>query len=111
MHFLQALWKEIVPSTRIMAVYFCAFFVVFNILRKLTACNPKQPWWRKDSLTDIIYFFLVPVGTRFVRIFFIGILFSFLLLGGRSSEQIFRFLRQGYGPLGTMPIWLQAGIV
>ena len=52
-----------------------ALALVFTVLAHFWACNPGKPWWRKRELvTDICYWFFVPV---FARIFRIG------LAGGR----------------------------
>ncbi len=103
---LPVIWH----TTLVLGIWFCVFMVIFTILWKLQACNPEHPWWRKDSLTDVAYFFLMPVGTRFVRIFFItgGI---YLFLRGQSRETLVHFVQHGYGPLSALPIWAQAAIV
>ena len=39
-----------------------ALAVVFAVLSHFWACNPGEPWWRKRELvTDICYWFFVPV--------------------------------------------------
>ena len=49
-----------------------ALALVFTVLSHFWACNPGKPWWRKRELiTDICYWFFVPV---FARIFRIGLL-------------------------------------
>ena len=49
-----------------------ALGLVFTVLSHFWACNPGKPWWRKSELiTDICYWFFVPV---FGRIFRIGLL-------------------------------------
>ena len=36
--------------------------VVFTVLTHFWACNPGKPWWRKRELvTDICYWFFVPL--------------------------------------------------
>ena len=53
---------KIVPVTLGLAV-------VFSVLSYFWACNPGNPWWRKKELvTDICYWFFVPLITRVVRI-------------------------------------------
>ena len=42
--------------------------LVFSVLTHFWACNPGKPWWRKRELvTDICYWFFVPVFARDVR--------------------------------------------
>src|SRR5207237_9439412 len=61
--------EKVVPITIGLAV-------VFPVLSHFWACNPGVPWWRKlELVTDICYWFIVPV---FARVFLIGL----LVLGG-----------------------------
>ncbi len=100
----------ILQSSLILFVWLCAFFVVFSLLPKIGACNKGQRWWRKDSLTDIAYYFMIPILTRFVRILFMGA-GIFFVFHGKSNETIGQYLENGFGPLGALPIWLQAAII
>ena len=46
-----------------------ALGIVFALLTHWSACNPGHPWWRKrEIVTDVCYWFLVPLVARFVRI-------------------------------------------
>src|SRR5438445_7185863 len=46
-----------------------AFGIVFAVPTHWSACNPGNPWWRKrEIVTDILYWFLIPMLARFVRI-------------------------------------------
>src|SRR5712691_12973813 len=46
--------------------------LVFAVLTFFWSCNPGRPWWRKRELvTDICYWFFVPL---FARVFRIGLL-------------------------------------
>jgi len=85
--------------------------VTFGILEKLMPCNRGQLSWREiSSVTDILYWLIVPIFTRFVRIAFIGA-GVFLLFHGQSDHAVRDYIEHGYGPLGTLPIWLQAAII
>ena len=56
-----------------------ALALVFTVLSYFWACNPGKPWWRKRELvTDICYWFFVPVFARVLRI-------GLLVLGDRKS--------------------------
>jgi len=60
----QALLK-VVPVT-------IALALVFTVLAHFWSCNPGKPWWRKRELvTDVCYWFFVPL---FARVFRIGLL-------------------------------------
>ncbi|MFX4528038.1 hypothetical protein ABTB01_19730, partial [Acinetobacter baumannii] len=49
-----------------------ALGLVFALLTHFWACNPGTPWWRKRELvTDLCYWFFVPL---FARVFRIGLL-------------------------------------
>ena len=46
-----------------------ALGIVFALLSQWAACNAGRPWWRKrEIVTDVCYWFLIPLGARFVRI-------------------------------------------
>ena len=41
----------------------------FTILTWLWACNPGRAWWHKrDLVTDLCYWFFIPVIARYLRI-------------------------------------------
>jgi len=57
-----ATFVKIVPITIV-------FGVVFAALTHWSACNPGRPWWRKrEIVTDVCYWFLIPLVARFFRI-------------------------------------------
>ena len=85
-----------------------ALGVVFAVLTHWSACNPGRPWWRKrEIVTDVLYWFLIPLGARFVRI---GLMVTgaALLFNIHGSEALIKFYDDGFGPLAEMPLWLQA---
>ena len=46
-----------------------ALALIFSVLSHFWACNPGTPWWRKRELvTDICYWFLIPLFARYLRI-------------------------------------------
>ena len=58
------------------------------------ACNPGQLWFRKrEIVTDVCYWFLMPLGSRFVRIglMVMGAAYIFDIHGERRAD---RFLRE-----------------
>ncbi len=85
-----------------------ALGLVFATLTHLSACNPGTPWWRKrDLVTDICYWFLIPVGARFVRIGLM-IVGAALLFNIHGAEALIAFYDDGFGPLAKLPLWGQA---
>jgi len=85
-----------------------ALAVVFAVLSHFWACNPGEPWWRKRELvTDICYWFFVPV---FSRVFRIGLLVvgTGLLFNIHDADGLIAFYDNGHGPLSELPLWVQA---
>ena len=82
--------------------------VVFSVLAHFWACNPGKPWWRKSELiTDICYWFFVPV---FARVFRIGLLVlgAGVVFNIHEVADLIAFYDNGHGPLSELPLWLQA---
>ena len=53
---------KVLPVTLVLAL-------VFSVLSHFWACNPGKSWWQKRELvTDICYWFFVPVFARVLRI-------------------------------------------
>lgn len=107
---MQAILSSIADTSYVLALWVVAFFIVFGLLARITPCNPGQSLWRKDSLTDIAYCFIMPILNRVVRTLFIALGAS-LIFYGESWDDIMSYLVKGYGPLGAMPIWWQAAIM
>ena len=87
-----------------------ALGAVFTVLTFFWACNPGQPWWRKRELvTDLCYWFIIPLFARYLRIglLVIGAAFLFNIT---TAEGLVEFYDDGHGPLAQLPLWLQAGI-
>jgi sterol desaturase/sphingolipid hydroxylase (fatty acid hydroxylase superfamily) len=87
-----------------------AFFIVFGVLAKICPCNENQPLIRKGMLTDILYALIIPIFGNLVNLLFFGIGFA-LLFHNATAEQLSDYLQNGYGYLGSLPIWLQAALV
>jgi sterol desaturase/sphingolipid hydroxylase (fatty acid hydroxylase superfamily) len=87
-----------------------ALGVVFAVLTHWSACNPAQPWWRKrEIVTDMTYWFMIPLGARFVRI---GLLIvgAALFFGIHGTQPLIDFYENGHGPLSRLPLLLQAAL-
>ena len=85
-----------------------ALGIVFGVLTHWSACNPGRPWWRKQEIvTDICYWFLIPLVARFVRI---GLMVAgaAYLYNIHGTEALINFYDDGFGPLAVMPLWAQA---
>ena len=80
----------------------------FTVLAHFWACNPGKPWWRKRELvTDICYWFFVPVFARVLRIGLLvvgaGVVFNI-----HDADALVAFYDNGHGPLSELPLWVQA---
>ena len=81
--------------------------LAFTALSKWSSCNPGQPWWRKrEIVTDVTYWFFIPLMARFVRI-------GLLVMGAarvfdiHGTDELIAFYENGHGPLSTLPLWAQ----
>ena len=85
-----------------------ALGVVFALLSQWAACNPGRPWWRKrEIVTDVCYWFLIPLGARFVRIGLM-VMGAAMIFDIHGAAALIKFYDNGFGPLAEMPLWLQA---
>jgi sterol desaturase/sphingolipid hydroxylase (fatty acid hydroxylase superfamily) len=107
---MQALLDIILRDWTDLAKYMAAFVLAFGILAKWTPCNRGQALWRKDAVTDILYAFVIPVLSRFVRVLFLGIGVA-IVFYNVSNESVQHYLMHGYGPLAELPIWGQAALM
>jgi sterol desaturase/sphingolipid hydroxylase (fatty acid hydroxylase superfamily) len=78
------------------------------VLSHWSACNPGRPWWRKrEIVTDICYWFLIPLAARFVRIGFM-VMGAAYIYGIHGADALIAFYDDGFGPLASLPLWGQA---
>jgi sterol desaturase/sphingolipid hydroxylase (fatty acid hydroxylase superfamily) len=92
---------KVLPATIVLAA-------IFSVLGHYWACNPGYAWWRKrELLTDLLYWFFVPLMTRMVRIgmliFCAGLFFNI-----RTPDDLIAFYDNGHGPLARLPLAAQA---
>jgi sterol desaturase/sphingolipid hydroxylase (fatty acid hydroxylase superfamily) len=84
-----------------------AVAAVFTILTWLWACNPGRAWWQKrDLVTDLCYWFFIPVITRFLRIGML-IVGAALLFHITTADGLVAFYDNGHGPLAALPLAAQ----
>jgi sterol desaturase/sphingolipid hydroxylase (fatty acid hydroxylase superfamily) len=84
-----------------------ALAAVFTVLTSFWACNPGQAWWRKrDLVTDLCYWFFIPVITRYLRIGML-IVGAALLFRITTAQGLIAFYDHGHGPLSALPLWAQ----
>ena len=84
-----------------------AVAAVFTILTWFWACNPGRAWWQKrDLVTDLCYWFFIPVITRFLRIGML-IVGAALLFHITTADGLVAFYDNGHGPLASLPLVAQ----
>ena len=80
---------------------------VFTVLTWISACNPGQAWWHKrDLVTDLCYWFFIPVITRYLRIGML-IVGAALLFRITTADGLIAFYDNGHGPLAALPLVAQ----
>jgi sterol desaturase/sphingolipid hydroxylase (fatty acid hydroxylase superfamily) len=85
-----------------------ALGLVFAVLTQWQACNPGRLWFQKrEIVTDILYWFLVPLGSRFLRIGLL-VLGAALFFNIHGEQALMDFYEDGFGPLSALPLWGQA---
>jgi sterol desaturase/sphingolipid hydroxylase (fatty acid hydroxylase superfamily) len=85
-----------------------AFGVGFAALTHWSACNPGRPWWRKrEIVTDVCYWFLIPLAARFVRIGLL-VMGAAMVFNIHGTQPLIDFYGNGHGPLSELPLGLQA---
>jgi sterol desaturase/sphingolipid hydroxylase (fatty acid hydroxylase superfamily) len=81
--------------------------VAFTILTWFWACNPGQAWWHKrDLVTDLCYWFFIPVITRYLRIGML-IVGAALLFRITTADGLIAFYDNGHGPVAALPLVAQ----
>jgi sterol desaturase/sphingolipid hydroxylase (fatty acid hydroxylase superfamily) len=87
-----------------------ALGAAFAVLSFFWACNPGCPWWRKRGLlTDLCYWFIIPLFGRYLRIGLL-VIGAAVVFGITTPEGLVEFYDDGHGPLAQLPLWLQAAI-
>ena len=77
---------------------------VFTVLTWFWACNPGQAWWHKrDLVTDLCYWFFIPVITRYLRIGML-IVGAAVLFRITTADGLIAFYDNGHGPLAALPL-------
>lgn len=82
----------------------------FTFLTWFWACNPGHSWWHKpDLVTDLCYWFFIPVITRFLRIGLL-IIAAAAVFQITTADGLIAFYENGHGPLATLPLFAQGVI-
>ncbi|WP_024517619.1 sterol desaturase family protein [Bradyrhizobium sp. Tv2a-2] len=93
--------EKVVPITFVLAL-------MFSVLSYFSPCNPGTPWWqRRELITDIVYWFFVPVFARVLRIGLL-VLGAGVVFNIHDADELIAFYDNGHGPLSHLPLWIQA---
>lgn len=84
--------------------------VIFFLIEKIKPCNRHIRYWRGGMLTDTLYAFINPILNRLMATILLTLGAS-LVFYGESEQAISGYLAYGYGPIGGLPIWLQAALM
>ena len=86
-----------------------ALGAIFTVLSFFWACNPGPPWWRKRELvTDLCYWFIIPLFARYLRIGLL-VMGAAFLFGITTAEGLVEFYDDGHGPLARLPLVAAGG--
>jgi sterol desaturase/sphingolipid hydroxylase (fatty acid hydroxylase superfamily) len=93
--------EKVVPITFVLAL-------VFSVLSYFSPCNPGTSLWQKRELvTDVVYWFFVPVFARVLRIGLL-VLGAGVVFNIHDADELIAFYDNGHGPLSHLPLWIQA---
>lgn len=93
-----------------LSCWVAGFFVVYGALGRLFPCVRGQKLLRREMLTDMLYWFIIPLFGSWVRIAYLS-LGATLVYGLGNHEEIGRFLKEGHGTLKSVPLWLQMALI
>jgi sterol desaturase/sphingolipid hydroxylase (fatty acid hydroxylase superfamily) len=83
--------------------------VLFWIIERVCGASKGKPWFRRQWLTDVGWWFFLPlVGKWFTRFAVFVPAAILIALGVTQAETLQQRLYTGFGPLGAQPLWLQA---
>lgn len=77
--------------------------ITLGILTLLMPCNPGMYWWTRlrGFLTDLVYWFIVPLFTRMATLGILALCIGWLYRGAEPNLL----------PVSELPLWLQLGLI
>jgi sterol desaturase/sphingolipid hydroxylase (fatty acid hydroxylase superfamily) len=101
---IQNLGQSTISIWLLLTLLGLVFTVVSWVARP---CNPGRPWWRKpDVITDVCYWFVIPVVSGYARIWLL-VIGLFVLNGIPATLGLPSLFGEGIGPLAGLPFWAQ----
>ena len=87
--------------------YMAVIGLICGLLSWRYACDKSRPWWRSpDLVTDLCYWFIAPIFTRFLRIGLL-VLGAAVIFDIHGADALIAFYDKGRGPWADVPFWLQ----
>jgi len=105
----MSFFEEWAQTLLLGAAWFAGLFCLFGVLAKAAPQCAGQRLMRKGMMTDLCYWFILPLFGRFVRVFFLAL--AAVLIFGDRQEDIGRFILEGYGPLAQLPLIVQMVLI
>ena len=103
---METLAQYISPNAVFMSLlWFGVCLVLFSLLSRLSPNIKNQPLWRKDSVTDAVYWFVMPLFYGKIAQFLVALGLVALFSGNDAAIQ--KSLVAGFGPLKDSPLWVQ----
>ena len=85
--------------------------LVFALLARFFACNPGIRWWKMNLVTDIFYWYIIPLITPMVTTYLLVCVAILISVLGSGEAHYDDFMKTGFGgPVSTLPLWLQCVI-
>lgn len=85
--------------------WFGICMVLFSLLSGLSPNIKNQPLWRRDSITDAVYWFVMPLFYSKISQFVVAV--GIVVLFSGNDPVIQQALADGFGPLKNLPLWAQ----
>jgi sterol desaturase/sphingolipid hydroxylase (fatty acid hydroxylase superfamily) len=90
--------------------YLVVIGIASALLAPRFACNKGEHWWKsRDLVTDLAYWFVMPVFTRFLRIGLLA-LGAAVIFDIHGAQNLIDFYEHGHGPWARLPFWAQVAL-
>ncbi len=96
------------PSITQIAIGLLIVSVLFVFVERVLGNGRGKPWFRRQWLTDVGWWFFLPlVGRWFTRLAIVVPAAILIGVGVTQAEELKSRLYTGFGPLGAQAVWLQ----
>jgi sterol desaturase/sphingolipid hydroxylase (fatty acid hydroxylase superfamily) len=92
-------------------LYYAFSALLFVVLCRGNTCNANLHYWKRANvIVDLCYWFVVPIVSKFVKIFFL-VIGAHYVLGLHTDEAQSAYFAHGYGFFGALPMWSQVLLI